>query len=95
MLPGSASKEPLEPDGRYGAGDGEDRIEVGDLAVRIEERDQQQPAERASGGPDDEFERHEVPAPWAPMIVREMPFAARTRGHKSEKRGRLRHDSTP
>ena len=94
MLPGSASKEPLQPDRRYGAGDSEDRIEIGDLAVRIEERDQEQAAERARGGPHGEFERHEVPAPGAPVIVREMPFAARTRRHKSENRGELRHDST-
>lgn len=84
MLPGSGSKQALQTDGRDRAADREDRIEIGDLPVRIEQRDEKETAERAGDRPGADLERDEKRAAGAAVIVRQMPFAARTRGHNQE-----------
>ena len=83
MLPGSGSEKALKSDGGHGAADRQDRVEIGDLPVRIEQGDQEQPSESAGHGPDQNFQRHEKRPSGAAMIVREVPFTARTGGHKS------------
>jgi hypothetical protein len=74
----------LKSDGREGAADGQDRVEIGDLAVWIEESDEEQSSERAGDRPRQDFEGNKDWPSRAAMIVREMPFTARTRGHRSE-----------
>ena len=64
------------------AADHGNRVDIGDLSARIEDRHQEETCESADkcGGNYLEGDHHATPG--APMVIGEMPLAAWTGGHQ-------------
>ena len=81
----SGSQKTIEPDRRQRANDRRDGVEVGDLAVRIEERNEQKSRKTPGNSPDHDLECDKDGPTRAAMRVGQMPLATGTRGHRLRK----------
>lgn len=72
----------MDSHGDQRAADHGNRVDVGDLSVRIEDRHQEETGESADKCGGNYLEGNHHATPGAPMRVGEMPLAAWTGGHQ-------------
>lgn len=72
----------MDSDSNQRAADDGNRVDVGDLPARIENRDQEEPGESADERRTNNLEGDHHATFRAPMSIGEMPLAAWTGGHQ-------------
>lgn len=78
----SAAQRAVDADADERADDQRDGIDVGDLASRIEYRDEEKTGESADQGRRTDLQRDHIGASWAAVRVGQMPLASGTGGHQ-------------
>jgi hypothetical protein len=78
----SAAKRAIQTNRDERSREGGDAVEVGDLAARIEDRDEKQSAEPAEQRHANDFERDEDASPGAAVRIGQMTFTSGTSGHQ-------------
>lgn len=78
----SAAQRAVDADADERADDQRNRIDVGDLAERIEHRDQQETGKSSDDGRRQDLERDQVSTSRAAVRVGQMPLASGTGGHQ-------------